>query len=83
MLLIAARRTGKECPGECVHCRSARQNLYSLGQLETKAFNAISYKNKTQISFALVVLRTRIEKCTACLLRFMTRKKTIISGIFG
>ena len=75
--------TGKECRGECAHCRSPGQNLYSVEQLETKAFNAISYKNKTQISFALLILRTRIEKRTACLQRFMTREKTIISGIFG
>ena len=60
---------GKECPVECAHCRSPSQKKYyifSVGQLES-LYNAIS--DKTNLKFnllALLVLTTRIGKCTAC-----------------
>ena len=39
---------------------------------------------KTEIKFALLVLRTRSEKCTACYLQhFVTCRTTIIFGISG
>ena len=60
--------TGKGCPGKYAHCRSPRPKKFLYTYIFTrtvrKALNAIS--DKMKLSFALLVLRTRIEKCTAC-----------------
>ena len=40
-------------------------SFYLIAILAQRALNAVLVKNKTEMQFALLVLRTRIEKCSA------------------